>query len=191
MSVARRTIWMVRHGRASAGWDVDPDPGLDDTGRAQALSVARDLAGCAAGALVTSPLLRCRQSAFPLEAATSLAARVDPRVAEIPSPPGHTMETRIGWLREAMAGTWDELVDRSGSAYDRYRLGVVDAVTSVTSDTVIFSHFVAINAAIGAATDDPRLVIASVDNCSVTVFETDGTHLVLRETGRQADTLIR
>ena len=26
-------VYMVRHGRAAAGWNVDPDPGLDDLGR--------------------------------------------------------------------------------------------------------------------------------------------------------------
>jgi broad specificity phosphatase PhoE len=90
-----------------------------------------------------------------------------------------------------MAGTWPELVARAGEAYDRSRRGVVEAVRAVTSDTVIFSHFVAINAVIGEAQGDPRFVVASVDNCSVTVFETDGDTVVLRETGRQADTLIR
>ena len=33
-------VYMVRHGRAAAGWDVDPDPPLDDVGRNQALAVA-------------------------------------------------------------------------------------------------------------------------------------------------------
>jgi broad specificity phosphatase PhoE len=182
---------MVRHGRAAAGWDVDPDPGLDDLGRAQALEAARALSGRGATGLVTSPLLRCRQTAFPLETATGMEARIDRRVAEIPSPAHHTMATRVDWLREAMAGTWDELVERSGGVYEDYRAGVVDAVRSVEGDTVIFSHFVAINAAIGHALGDRRFVVASVDNCSITVFETDGETLVLRETGRQADTLVR
>ena len=25
-------LYLVRHGRATGGWDVDPDPGLDDVG---------------------------------------------------------------------------------------------------------------------------------------------------------------
>ena len=31
---------LVRHGHASGGWDDDPDPGLDDLGRAQAEAMA-------------------------------------------------------------------------------------------------------------------------------------------------------
>lgn len=182
---------MVRHGRASAGWDVDPDPGLDETGREQALGAARELASCGAAALVTSPLLRCRQTAFPLEAATGMRAVVESRVAEIPSPAGHTMATRVDWLRDAMAGTWDDIVEKSGDSYGRWRDDLVAALVSLPTDTVVFSHFVAINAAIGEATGDRRFVIASVDNCSITTFETDGARLFLGDTGRQADTLIR
>ena len=57
--------------------------------------------------------------------------------------------------------------------------------------TVIFSHFIAINAAIGVATGDDRLVIRSLDNCSVTVVDVDDVGIHLVEGGHEADTLIR
>ena len=31
-------VYMVRHGRAAAGWNVDPDPALDELGRRQSLT---------------------------------------------------------------------------------------------------------------------------------------------------------
>ncbi|MEY4230069.1 MAG: hypothetical protein RLZZ362_918, partial [Actinomycetota bacterium] len=37
-------LYLVRHGRATAGWDVDPDPGIDELGRSQAAAVADRLA---------------------------------------------------------------------------------------------------------------------------------------------------
>ena len=55
----------------------------------------------------------------------------------------------------------------------------------------MFSHFVAINAAIGAAIGDDRLVIRSLDNCSVTVIDVVDGRLHLVEGGHEADTLIR
>ena len=58
-------------------------------------------------------------------------------------------------------------------------------------DAVVVSHFVAINAAIGLATSDDRLVIRSLDNCSVTVLEVRRGRLRLIEGGHEADTLIR
>lgn len=180
-------VYLVRHGRAAAGWDTDPDPGLDELGREQALTMARTLAPLGPLAVVTSPLLRCRQTAFPLAAAWGAEVRVEPAVAEIPSPDGVPMGERVEWLRRSMSGTWAEL----GPRYTAFRDGVVAAVMSLPADTVVASHFVAINAVIGAAVGDDRLVSTSLDNCSITVVDVVDGVLRLVETGHEADTLIR
>lgn len=187
-----RRIYLVRHGRAAAGWDVDPDPPLDEMGRKQALSVAGALSPKGPLDVVTSPLLRCQQTAFPLSTAWRVSARVEPAVAEIPSPEGYAIADRVTWLREAMAGTWSEVAARSGELYATYRAGIADAVRALSSDTVVFSHFVAINAVIGEAIGDDRVVIARLDNCSVTTVDVnDAGNLALVELGGEADTLIR
>jgi broad specificity phosphatase PhoE len=181
-------VYLVRHGRAAAGWDTDPDPALDDQGRAQALAVTAHLRPLGPLHLVTSPLLRCRQTAFPLETVWGIEAVVEPAVAEIPSPDGVAMADRVEWLKDVMHGSWAAL----GPRYTDYRDLVVATVAGMPADTVICSHFVAINAVIGAALGDDRLVIRSLDNCSVTVVEVaaDGG-LRLVEGGHEADTLIR
>jgi broad specificity phosphatase PhoE len=57
---------------------------------------------------------------------------------------------------------------------------------------VIFSHFIAINAVVGGVLGDDRLLIRSLDNCSVTIFERDAAgSLSLLQGGHEADTLIR
>ena len=56
---------------------------------------------------------------------------------------------------------------------------------------MVVSHFVAINAAIGAALGDDRLLVRSLDNCSVTVVDVVAGSLRLVEGGHEADTLIR
>jgi broad specificity phosphatase PhoE len=179
--------YLVRHGRAAAGWDTDPDPGLDELGREQALAVARRLAPLGPLDVVSSPLLRCRQTAFPLAAAWGSEVRVEPDIAEIPSPEGVPMAERVDWLRRSMAGTWAEL----GPRYTAFRDAVVAAIVALPADTVVFSHFVAINAVIGVAIGDDRLVSTSLDNCSVTVVDVVDGVLRLVETGHEADTLIR
>lgn len=137
--------------------------------------------------LVASPLQRCRETAAVLGDRWGASARIEPRMAEIPSPEGVPMGKRIDWLRQAMAGTWTSL----GPRYTDFRDGVAGFLTSLTTDTVITSHFVAINAAIGAATNNDAVVIRSLDNCSITVLDvTDGV-LALVQTGHEADTLIR
>jgi len=181
-------IHLVRHGRAAAGWDTAVDPPLDAVGRQQAKAMAALLAPLGPLPLVSSPLLRCRQTAAALEQVWGSSARVEPDVAEIPSPEGVAMGGRVDWLRAAMAGTWTEL----GLRYTAYRDAVVAAVAALATETVVCSHFVAINAVIGAALGDDRLLIVSIDNCSVTVVEVDdGGQVRLVEGGREADTLIR
>jgi broad specificity phosphatase PhoE len=72
-----------------------------------------------------------------------------------------------------------------------YRQAISDCVASIDVDTVIFSHFIAINAVIGAATNDDKVVISHLDNCSVTTFDVTDGELTLIELGGEADTLIR
>lgn len=186
-------VYMVRHGRAAAGWNVDPDPALDELGRSQALAVASQLSALGPLPVMSSPLLRCQQTAFPLATAWKQTVTIEPRVGEIPSPEGYSLETRVEWLREAMAGTWAEVAERSGSHYALYRDSIVNAVSKLQEDTVIFSHFIAINAVIGSVTGDDRVMSVSLDNCSVTIFETNNSgELSLVEIGGQdPNTLIR
>jgi broad specificity phosphatase PhoE len=182
-------VHLVRHGRATAGWDVDPDPGIDELGREQAAAAADRLASRGPLDVVSSPLRRCRETAALYAARTGSAVRVAPAVAEIPSPDGVVMADRVEWLRAAIEGTWADLDGR----YAHYRDGVVDFVRSLTAPTVVFSHFVAINAVIGACLHDDRVVIRRLDNGSVTTVRVgvDPPHLELVDAGAEADTLVR
>ena len=185
-------LHLVRHGRAAAGWNVDPDPALDELGQSQAREVAEKLFGLGPMPVLSSPLRRCRETSQPLAARWGMDVAIEPRVAEIPSPEGHTLETRIDWLRAAMAGTWSQVVASDGNRYADYRTELLGALASIPTDAVIFSHFIAINVVIGAATDDDRMVIASLDNCSVTTVISDGRGgFAIEQLGSEADTLIR
>jgi broad specificity phosphatase PhoE len=179
-------LYLVRHGRAAAGWEHD-DPGLDDLGRAQAVAVADELGPLGPLDVVTSPLRRARETAAPFEARWHTEARVGPEVRELPSPEGVSNAARPEWLRAAMGGTWASL----GRRFVDYRDGVVAYLRRLERDTVVTTHFVAINAAIGAAVGDDRLVVRALDNCSVTVIDVSPEGLTLVAGGREADTLIR
>ena len=185
-------VYMVRHGQAAAGWNVDPDPALDDLGRQQSMTVAARLSALGPLPVISSPLLRCQQTAFPLATAWKREVLIEPLVGEIPSPEGYALEDRVEWLRDAMAGSWAQVVAKSGVHYGTYRDAIGKRVCAISTDTVIFSHFIAINAVIGVATHNDAVLISSLDNCSVTTFEVhpDG-RLQLRESGTEADTLIR
>jgi broad specificity phosphatase PhoE len=187
MAVRVTRLHLVRHGRGAAGWDTDPDPGLDEIGLRQAMAVGTRLAPLGPMPVLTSPLRRCRETAVHLAERWNAVPRIEPAVAEIPSPEGVEMADRIDWLRAAMQGTWNDL----GSRYVTFRDQVVSTLVEMDRDSVVFSHFIAINAAIGAATSDDRLVVRSLDNCSVTVVDVVDGALQLVESGHEADTLIR
>jgi broad specificity phosphatase PhoE len=96
----------------------------------------------------------------------------------------------LPWPTELLgfAPRWPE----PGPGYCAYRDQVGAFVAQLPTDTVVFSHFIAINAVIGVATNDDRLVIASLDNCSQTVVEIGADQSFrLISMGQQADTLIR
>jgi broad specificity phosphatase PhoE len=180
-------ITLVRHGRATGGWDDDPDPGLDELGRAQAEALASGFDAHDVTAIVTSPMRRCRETAVPLARRFDLTPLVEPAVSEIPSPHGVPEGQRVEWLRSAMLGTWSDL----GADYVRWRDGVVAAVRASRDGAVLVSHFVAINAVVGAATGNDRVLIRSLDNCSQTIVETTPAGITVLEGGAEADTLIR
>jgi broad specificity phosphatase PhoE len=178
-------IYLVRHGKAAAGFDGHRDPGLDATGRTQAESMAREIAPLGPLPLFSSPLARARETAAPLARLWNAEVVIEPRVAEIPSPT-EDLAARAAWLRAAMQGRWSEL-DHDLNAW-RQRL--IDCLVALPGDSVVVCHFIAINVAVGAAVGDDRMVVFAPDNASVTMLDNTGGRLATVELGRTADTLV-
>ena len=110
---------------------------------------------------------------------------VEPAVREVPSPT-ENLGNRREWLHEVMSGTWAQ-----ADAWLRpWRQGMIDALLGVPDDSVIISHSVAINVAVGTAHGDDRVTLFRPNNCSVTVLETDGQNLSLVELGEALETNI-
>jgi hypothetical protein len=72
-----------------------------------------------------------------------------------------------------------------------WRQTVLDTLCAIGTDSVVVSHFVAINVAVGAATGDDRVMCFAPANCSRTIVETDGGALRLVELGDQGATAVR
>ena len=185
-------LYMIRHGEAASGWDADMDPGLSEKGRAQAQAVAREIEKRAGRKLplISSPLRRCRETGEPLARLWAATPRIEPRIGEIPSPV-EDLKARGEWLRAFMSGTWEQgLLTQGPLDLAKWRTDVAAALLELAEDTVIFSHFVALNAAAGIATNDERVISFRPDNCSVTIFETNGKTLTLKERGHEAETKV-
>jgi broad specificity phosphatase PhoE len=170
---------LVRHGEAAAGWTADADPGLSELGHAQARAMAE-----AAGTrrpIVVSPLRRTRETAAALESAWGNVAAVDDAVGEIPSPIDD-LQARGPWLLEVMGRRWHEL----DADLQVWRARLLERLLACDVDTVIVTHFIAINAVVGAATGDDSVIVCRPANCSRTVVVHDGRAFQVVELGSDA-----
>ncbi len=179
------TLFLVRHGRAAAGFDGHLDPGLDDLGRAQANATAARLAPLGPLAIYSSPLARARETSIPLSQHWGIEPVIEHRVAEIPSP-STDLAQRAQWLREAMQGRWRTLP----GDLQQWRHALIERLLEMREDSVVFCHFIAINVAVGAATADDRLVCFRPDNGSVTRIANNDGRLRIIELGRESDTVV-
>jgi broad specificity phosphatase PhoE len=185
-------IYMIRHGKPAATWgEPDEDPGLDEIGRAQALAAAEALLALPEGdrptRVVSSPLKRCRETAAPFAAALGVAVHIDPMVGEIPTPKALSPDERPAWLRNAFTGLWGQI--EGDLDYDGWRRGVASAVAGYEG-AAVFSHYVAINAAVSTALEDERVMGFRPDHASITTFRNEDGRLVLVEKGSEAATQV-
>ncbi len=178
-------IYLIRHGRAAASWDADPDPGLDDLGIRQAEGLVDRFRPLDPMPVLASPMARTRETAGPLLRHWQAEARVEPRVSEIPSPTDD-LTARGEWLRSIAPQAYGDL----GEELAAWRRDVVEALQACAGNTVVFTHFIAINAAVGTAVGDDRVVHFRPDYCSVTVLETGRDGLRLVSQGAEAETRV-
>lgn len=180
------TIYLVRHGKAAAAFDEDRDPPLDETGLRQALAMADRLGPLGPLQLVASPMRRTRETAAALEQVWGAPARIEPRVTEVPSP-DPDLPDRRAWLRTFMTGAWS---DPEGQRLAAWREELFEAIRELSADTVIVSHFVAINTLVGGIRGDERVTVFHPDNCSITRLVSANGTLSVAELGKEMETEI-
>lgn len=187
-----KDIHVIRHGKPASTWGgADDDPGLDAVGLEQARAVAREIMALPAASrpcrVVSSPLRRCRETAAPLADALGVEIEIDARVGEIPTPRALSADERPDWLRTAFSGSWGEIAgDLDYAAWAR---GVASALQD-HHGAAVFSHFVALNAAVATAMGRAQVVVFRPDHCSRTVFQAESGRLILVEKGREAQSQV-
>jgi broad specificity phosphatase PhoE len=183
-------LYLIRHGKPASTWGGgDDDPGLDETGRAQARAARDWLLALPADErpdrVASSPLRRCRETAEPTAEALGVAVEIDPLVGEIATPASLHPTERPSWLKQVFQGTWAQI--QGDLDYDAWRREIVASLRS-RGDTAVFSHYVAINAVVSHLLGDDRVLHFRPDHASITVLETDGADLRLVEKGAEAAT---
>jgi broad specificity phosphatase PhoE len=180
-------LYFIRHGEAAAGFGEDHDPGLSTLGQEQSQKAAdammETLDKTGPIPIISSPLKRCQETATPLCRAWERQPTINRGVSEIPSPM-EDLSKRSEWLGGIMRGTWSQ----ADEASQEWRDYVVETAKGITQDTVVFSHYVAINVIAGNALGDDRVVCFRPDNCSITVIDVVDGDLKMVKLGGEAVT---
>ena len=187
-------VHLIRHGKPQSSWgdlQSDPDPGLDSSGHAQAREVAHQILALPPASrptrVLSSPLRRCRETAQPLADALGVSVEIEPAVSEIPTPAAVPAAQRGDWLRKAFSGHWSEV--EGDLDYSEWARNVA-AASARHPNAAIFSHFVAINAAVSTSVGDPRVRQFEPGHTSITTFEILDGKLRLVQTGTAATTQV-
>ena len=161
-------LYLVRHGEAAASWAEAPDPGLSAHGLEQAEQAAAALAERGITTILSSPLARATATAAPLAARLGRPVTVDRRYRELPSTV--PLPERAAWLAGIMRACWDEVDAELGS----WREQAWNALLRCREPTVVFTHFMLINAVVSRATGIEHTVCFEPDNGSITELEIGG-----------------
>jgi probable phosphoglycerate mutase len=180
-------IFLVRHGEAAATWGEDPDPGLSALGEQQAADAAHFLLPrLGTGAkLISSPLQRAQQTAAPLASSLGSELSIDDAFREIPAPA--PLAKRKQWLRGFMQQGWAEQPE----TLLRWRARALQQLHKLKTPTVVFTHFLLLNAVVGSIAKRAETVTYWPDNASVTHLQlTDDGTLELLSLGAQMETVV-
>jgi probable phosphoglycerate mutase len=182
MSPAAASIFLVRHGEAAASWGQSADPPLSERGREQAVAAAATLLPQLADIrphLVSSPLLRARETAGPLASVRGVAPEIDPRFREIPAPV--PLAERQDWLRRFMTERWVE----QPHVVLEWRDALLNGLCSLPGGSVVFTHFLVINAVVGHLQRREETLCFWPANASITVLAQGADGLAVSALGEQ------
>lgn len=180
-------IFLVRHGEAAAAWGQDPNPGLSPLGVQQAEAAAQLLLPRLDDSvnLVSSPLQRARETAAPLSDALGLEVAVEKAFSEIPAPV--PLAQRQNWLRGFMQQNWAGQPDELGL----WRDNALNQLRSFETTTVVFTHFLVLNAIVGHIQQRAETLCFWPGNASITQLRLNAEQgLELVELGAQMDTAV-
>jgi broad specificity phosphatase PhoE len=144
-------IYLVRHGEAQLPWSEAENSGLSAAGKPQAEDVIEALGDVPSLRVVSSPLQRAQETALPLSRHFGVTAEIDDRFRDVPLDENRAI--RKAWLVDVASMCWHEVDD----AVTAWRNSAWNGMLSAQRDTVIFTHFMLINAMVSRASADERL----------------------------------
>ena len=166
-------VFLIRHGRPAQVWGGSgSDPGLSELGRHQAEEAAACLQAFGPLDIVSSPMLRCRETAAAYARRRGVEPNIEPRVSEIVATEG--VEDRAAWLQDRFP--WRDRTKRRAWPTLEPRLldwreEMLGFVRAIRRDTAVFTHFIGINVLAGAALGAELTIVCAPDHASITELE--------------------
>ncbi|WP_373085117.1 histidine phosphatase family protein [Sneathiella sp.] len=179
-------IYLLRHGEAASSWENELDPGLSLRGHEQARVAASRFQTEAAVALFSSPLRRTRETSQPFGDIWGQGIEIAPELSEVPSA-GVDFGDRRRWLTHVLEGNWPD----QSPDLQVWRATILDFAKRQTRDAIFVTHFVVINAIVGAIEKSDKLVVFRPDHCSVTKIRLQNGELSMIEKGAEAVTVVK
>ena len=192
-------IYLVRHGEASEGW-TSQDPPLSELGKSQAKSLMTftdsifDENSINNTNAISSPLNRCIETASLALEKQYLEIEINDNFRELPSPT-IDLEKRVDWLRRILPLTWPELLKdketmESGVDFTQWKENIMSNIYSLKKDTIIFTHFVVINAVIGEILKSEKIINFQPSNCSITEINKMNDKLKIVKLGKSLESRV-
>jgi len=111
---------------------------------------------------------------------------INTNFAEIPSP-GIVLKDRRNWLKALFTKTIHQLEQPQLD----WRNNIIQGIKSLEKDTLIFSHFMTINAIVGWISRSEKVVNYYPNYCSITRIEKIANQYYIRELGAELTTIIQ
>lgn len=180
-------IYLVRHGEAAASWQEADDPGLSERGRQQAAATAEELMGRIEPdvQLISSPMQRAQETSRPLALRLDRDVTLVDAFREIPTPVA--LAERQSWLKSVARQTWSE----QHALVCEWRQSLLAQLRNIRHPTVVFTHFMVLNAIVADLSARDRVVCYLPDNASITTLQWSEDQLQVVELGRELKTTIR
>ena len=179
-------IYLVRHGEAAASWGQSADPGLSELGHQQAAHAATRLLAIVPEdlQLISSPLARALETAEPLAQALGKPITRNDAYREIPAPV--PLAERQTWLRQFMQERWQT----QEPSLQQWRERLYTQLLDLKHPTVVFTHFLVINAVVGQVQGREETLCFWPDNASVTQLSLNEGVLELVALGDELSTVV-
>jgi broad specificity phosphatase PhoE len=180
-------LLLVRHGEASESWGKHPDPGLSKLGIKQSALLVNNkmLELLDSYSFVSSPKLRAKMTAEPLIKKFNKELIINDAYSEIPSNDIDNSQKKT-WLKDVMNTEIKDLPD----FVVNWRNKIIKHSLGLSQNTIIFTHFMVINALVGSLLKKNAIMCFYPNYVSVTKITFENKEIKSISLGDERKTII-